>query len=184
MPANGDKPWGDVVRNAIFDVSDRADLALSTASSASSTASTALSTANTANTAATANSSAITTLQTTVAGKADDSVVVKLTGNQTIAGTKTFSSAPAIPDGSYGTVKINGLDSALSGKANTSHNHDTSNITTGLFSLARVPAGYVHFQSSSDTVRATNRTDIHVLAVGGSTPPSWLLAGDIHLADA
>ena len=34
--------------------------------------------------------------------KANDSDVVKLTGNQTIAGTKTFSSDPVVPDEAYG----------------------------------------------------------------------------------
>ena len=36
----------------------------------------------------------ITNLQT---GKADDNAVVKLTGNQTVAGVKTFSSSPSVP---------------------------------------------------------------------------------------
>lgn len=39
----------------------------------------------------------ITSLQTSVNQKANDSAVVKLTGSQTIAGTKTFSSSPVIP---------------------------------------------------------------------------------------
>jgi hypothetical protein len=34
----------------------------------------------------------------TLADKADDSEVVKLSGNQTIGGTKTFSSSPVVPD--------------------------------------------------------------------------------------
>lgn len=42
-----------------------------------------------------ATNNSINTLKTTVGTKADDSAVVKLTGNQTIAGTKTFSSTIA-----------------------------------------------------------------------------------------
>ena len=116
MPVDGDKPWGSTVRSAVFDVSDRADTALTNASSALSTASSALSTATTANSSATANSTAITALQTAVSAKADDSVVVKLTGAQTIAGVKTFSSAPAVPDASFAISKVNGLQAALDSK--------------------------------------------------------------------
>ena len=36
-------------------------------------------------------------IQTQITAKADDSVVVKLTGDQTVAGTKTFSSFPVTP---------------------------------------------------------------------------------------
>gem|GEM_PF-5504129 len=39
--------------------------------------------------------------------KANDSVVVKLTGNQTIAGTKTFSSNPQVPTGTTGLDAVN-----------------------------------------------------------------------------
>lgn len=49
--------------------------------------------------------------------KADDAVVVKLTGTQTIAGTKTFTSSPAVPDGSFTVAKTTGLQAALDGKA-------------------------------------------------------------------
>jgi hypothetical protein len=56
-------------------------------------------------------------LLTTVAGKAEDDEVVHLTGNETIAGTKTFSSAPAVPDASFTIAKTNGLQTALDAKA-------------------------------------------------------------------
>lgn len=49
--------------------------------------------------------------------KADDDAVVKLTGDQTIAGTKTFSSAPVVPDGAFTQAKISGLATALGTKA-------------------------------------------------------------------
>ena len=41
---------------------------------------------------------------------------VKLTGAQTIAGTKTFSSAPAVPDSSWTIAKTAGLQAALDSK--------------------------------------------------------------------
>ncbi|HMR73074.1 MAG TPA: hypothetical protein PKD68_03650, partial [Candidatus Saccharibacteria bacterium] len=56
--------------------------------------------ANKANTTHSHLISDITSLQTTLDEKATDATVVKLTGNQTIAGTKTFSSAPVVPDAS------------------------------------------------------------------------------------
>ena len=42
----------------------------------------------------------VTTNETNIAKKANDSVVVKLTGNQTVAGVKTFSSSPKAPTAS------------------------------------------------------------------------------------
>lgn len=42
-----------------------------------------------------------------LAGKADDSAVVKLAGAQNIAGQKTFTSIPIVPDGSFGIAKLN-----------------------------------------------------------------------------
>jgi hypothetical protein len=45
-----------------------------------------------------------------------DSAVVHLTGNETVAGTKTFTSPPAVPDGSWAIAKTTGLQTALDGK--------------------------------------------------------------------
>lgn len=52
-----------------------------------------------------------------VSAKADDSAVVKLTGVQTVAGVKTFSSAPVVPDASFAIAKTSGLQSAIDAKA-------------------------------------------------------------------
>lgn len=51
--------------------------------------------------------------QTALDAKAADSAVVKLTGNQTVAGVKTFSSAPVVPDASFSMAKVSGLANAL-----------------------------------------------------------------------
>jgi hypothetical protein len=48
--------------------------------------------------------------------KADDSAVVKLTGAQTIAGVKTFSSAPTVPDDAFTQAKVLNLDTDLADK--------------------------------------------------------------------
>jgi len=50
-----------------------------------------------ANTVHTHVISDVTNLQTTLTGKADDSAVVHLTGAETVAGVKTFSSSPIVP---------------------------------------------------------------------------------------
>lgn len=44
--------------------------------------------------------------------KADDTTVVHDTGDETIAGVKTFSSTPVVPDASFGLVKLSNIASA------------------------------------------------------------------------
>ena len=66
-----------------------------------------------------------TTITNLIATKANDADVVKLTGNQTIAGVKTFSAAPAVPDGSFTQAKVTGLTAALAAKADAAAVGDT-----------------------------------------------------------
>lgn len=61
-------------------------------------------------------SAALNELGPMVDTKAADNAVVKLTGNQTVAGTKTFSSAPSVPDASFTIAKTSGLQTALNSK--------------------------------------------------------------------
>lgn len=72
------------------------------------------------------DSNFVTTVTNMVASKADDSAVVKLTGDQTVAGVKTFSSAPVVPDAAFAIAKVNGLTAALAAKANASDVGDTT----------------------------------------------------------
>lgn len=46
-------------------------------------------------------------LTAALSAKADDNAVVKLTGNQTVAGIKTFSSSPVVPNATTGTQAVN-----------------------------------------------------------------------------
>jgi hypothetical protein len=62
-----------------------------------------------------ANKPLSTATSTALAGKAADSAVVHNTGAETIAGVKTFSSPPVVPDGSFTTAKTAGLAAALAG---------------------------------------------------------------------
>lgn len=85
-------------------------------------------------------------LQAAVDAKAADSAVVHKTGAETIAGVKTFSSPPAVPDGSWTTAKTTGLQAALDAKAvDTAVVHKTGTETIAgaktFSSVVRVPDG-------------------------------------------
>jgi len=95
----------------------------------------------------------VTGLQAALDGKAStshnhDSAYVALTGAQTIAGIKTFSSSPVVPDSSFTIAKTTGLQTALDGKAASVHNHDDlyyteSEITTLLAGKADLSSGVI-----------------------------------------
>ena len=59
-------------------------------------------------------------------GGGSDPTAVKLTGDQTITGVKTFTAAPVVPDSAFTVGKTIGLQAALDGKAPT-----TRAITAG-----------------------------------------------------
>lgn len=56
------------------------------------------------------------TVTTALAGKAADTAVVHNTGAETVAGVKTFSSSPVVPDASFAEAKVINLVSDLAGK--------------------------------------------------------------------
>ena len=59
----------------------------------------------------------------------DDVNAVKLTGDQIVAGIKTFSSGPVIPDGALAIGKTAGLQGALDAKAGTAHTHTAVQVS-------------------------------------------------------
>lgn len=61
-----------------------------------------------------------TATQTALDLKANTSDTVNLTGAQTIAGVKTFSSAPIVPVNSFSIDRVNGLQAALNSSGNDS----------------------------------------------------------------
>jgi hypothetical protein len=74
--------------------------------------------------------STITGLTAALAALAADADVVHDTGNETIAGTKTFSSAPVVPDASWTIAKTSGLQAALDAlPIDSSVVHDTGDET-------------------------------------------------------
>jgi hypothetical protein len=110
--------------------------------------------------------SQITGLVASLAAKAADSAVVHNTGTETVAGIKTFSSAPVVPtpgaagnpvrhddarlsDGrtptghhaSHNTGGSDAIAPADIGAAASSHNHAGSEITSGTVNIARIPTG-------------------------------------------
>lgn len=66
--------------------------------------------------------------------KAADSAVVKLSGNQTVAGTKTFSTIPVLPNSSPTTdnqaTRKKYVDDAVATRAASSHTHSISDVTS------------------------------------------------------
>lgn len=81
--------------------------------------------------AATISQSQVINLPADLAAKAADSAVVHLTGNETVGGTKTFSSAPVVPDSSFTIAKVTNLQPSLDAKAADSavvHNSGTETI--------------------------------------------------------
>ncbi|HRK41195.1 MAG TPA: hypothetical protein PLN95_03910, partial [Candidatus Saccharibacteria bacterium] len=152
-----------------------------------------------------------------LASKADDSSVVRLTGTQTVAGVKTFSSSPIVPTPTTNTQAANksyvdataaaGAPDAtssvkgilqltgdlggtatsptvpgLAGKANTSHNHAASDITSGTMATARLGSGTAN---SSTFLRGdgTWASPEGAILLTGTTAPSAGLGndGDVYL---
>jgi hypothetical protein len=72
------------------------------------------------------------TLTGLINAKANDDAVVKLTDDQTVAGVKTFSSSPVVPDASFTIAKTSGLQSALDAKiASTLVGDTTTDFAAG-----------------------------------------------------
>lgn len=99
-----------------------------------------------------------------IGGKANDADVVHRAGAETITGTKTFSTAPVVPDGSFSTAAVTGLPGALDGKASTGHTHDASGIVSGVLLAARLPgatdgaAGIVELATADEALAGTDTT--------------------------
>lgn len=111
--------------------------------------------------------------QTALNLKANASDTVNLTGAQTIAGIKTFSSAPVVPDSSWSIAKTNGLQAAIDSANNTAVKLTGNQTITGdktfsnsiIATIVRTPGlildsngdhGYITFRSRDAT--PTTRT--------------------------
>lgn len=77
-----------------------------------------------------ANKPVSTATQTALDLKANDADVVHDTGAETIAGVKTFSSAPVVPDSSFAISKTTNLQTSLDGKVSLTGNQTISDTKT------------------------------------------------------
>ena len=97
-----------------------------------------------------------TTITTLIGTKANDSDVVKLSGAQSIAGAKTFTVAPTVPDNSFTTAKVSGLQTALDGKAPTNHSH----VASQLPKASETGEGIVEIATASEVTTGTDASRV------------------------
>lgn len=69
------------------------------------------------------------------------------------------------------------VTASLSAKAATVHTHVATDITSGMFDIAQMPAGTVLY-SESVVTRPTNRTDIRVFFLTPTDPSAVMITGD------
>lgn len=129
LPADGLNPWGSTLRTALIDISNRADQGVTAAGTAQAELDGVHDIVDANSTTLTSYGTRLTNVENSNATKAADSSVVKLSGNQTISGVKTFNSAPLVPDNSFAISKINGLQAALAAKAPLSSPAFTGAVT-------------------------------------------------------
>lgn len=165
LPADGDNPWGAALRSALTDISNRADQGITAAQSAQSELDGVALQVNSNNTTLTSYGNRITNLETSNATKALDSVVVKLSGNQTIAGTKTFSAAPVVPDNSFAISAISGLQTALNSKATL----DSPTFTGTVSGLDKTMVGLANADNTTDLLKPVSTATQNALNLKANT---------------
>lgn len=97
-------------------------------------------------------------IDTIEAGGGGDPTAVKLTGDQTITGVKTFTDAPVVPDGSWTVAKTSGLQAALDGKAPTTRTITAGTGLTGGGDLTANRALDVSYGTTAGTAAQGNDT--------------------------
>lgn len=100
-----------------------------------------------------------------------DSQNVKLTGNQTVLGVKTFSSSPIVPTAVNANEAVNKgqLDAVFDGlalKSNIGHTHVASQITD----LSKASVGLGNVDNTSDLSKPLSTATINALATKFPTP--------------
>jgi len=104
---------------------------------------------------------------------------VKLTGAQTVAGVKTFSSAPVVPDDSFTQAKVTGLVTALNNLAvsiaalNASVATNTTNIAANAAAIATLDITAITdtLTNLSNRVLALESYGANAVIIKGATSP-------------
>ena len=91
-------------------------------------------------------------------GVGDDPNAVKLTGDQTITGVKTFTAAPVVPDSAFTIGKTSGLQAALNGKAPTARTITAGTGLTGGGDLTANRTLAVSYGTTAGTAAQGNDT--------------------------
>ena len=89
-------------------------------------------------------------------GGGSDPTAVKLTGDQTVAGVKTFTAAPVVPDGAFTVGKTSGLQAALDGKVPAARAITAGTGLTGGGTLAADRTLTVTYGSTAGTAAQGN----------------------------
>lgn len=117
----------------------------------------------------------VTGLQAELDAKADDTAVVKTSGDQTVAGVKTFSSAPSVPDASFTIAKTSGLQTTLNAK------QDAASLNASVASyLSTNSFAPIYYVTAGDTIPAGAPDGALIVVVPASTTPILTVLDEGH----
>ena len=102
-------------------------------------------------------------------GSGSDPDAVKLSGDQTVSGVKSFTQAPSVPDGSWTFATTTGLQDALDGKAPTASPAFTGTVT----GVTKAMVGLGNVDNTADTAKTINASQI----ISGVIPAARLGTG-------
>ena len=102
-------------------------------------------------------------------GSGSDPDAVKLTGDQTVSGVKSFTQAPSVPDGSWTVAKTTGLQALLDGKASSANPTFTGTVT----GVTKAHVGLGDVDNTADSAKTFTGSQI----TSGTIPPARLGTG-------
>lgn len=102
-------------------------------------------------------------------GSGSDPDAVKLSGDQTVSGVKSFTQAPSVPDGSWTVAKTTGLQALLDGKASSANPTFTGTVT----GVTKAHVGLGDVDNTADSAKTFTGSQI----TSGTIPPARLGTG-------